>query len=301
MAASRIPAQASADLRLAVIQWVEQGLAYTGKGEAPRDAIAGGVGLGKTTVTLEVLAQMAQGKTVHYYAPTLELGEEVVAKARALGLDAVLVRGREANKKNPDRWPALCLKEDVAATLGRVGRNVWESLCRKEDDFGNVTKCEYFDGCPYVRQFDDLEGKLVVLAHEYLTLPKTLIAKPALVVVDERFHTTLSRPVSLPLERVTASGLPRSARWRPIVAELDRRRRHGHPRGRGRQDHGRGRAHARTAAPDGPDTRRGWPNRRPSGPTCPMPSSGAAPSGCRRSRRSGWPSCGACLPRTMSG
>ena len=57
-----------ADLRVAVVTWVEQGLTYTGKGGAPRDAIAGAVGLGKTTVTLEVLAQMAQGVTVHYYA-----------------------------------------------------------------------------------------------------------------------------------------------------------------------------------------------------------------------------------------
>ena len=71
---------------------------------------------------------MAQGRTVHYYAPTLELGAEVVAKARALGLDAVLIRGREENKKDPVRWPALCQKDDVAATLGRLGRNVWESL-----------------------------------------------------------------------------------------------------------------------------------------------------------------------------
>ena len=202
------PAQASADLRLAIMTWVEQGLAYIGKGEAPRDAIAGGVGLGKSTVTLEVLAQMAQGVTVHYYAPTLELGDEIVTKAKALGLDAVMIRGREANKKNPELWPALCAKEDVAATLGRVGRNVWESLCRKQDDFGNVTTCEYFHGCPYVRQFDALEGKLVVLAHEYLTLPKALIAKPSLVVVDERFHTTLLRPVSLPLERVTTQRVP---------------------------------------------------------------------------------------------
>ena len=28
---------------------------------------------------------MAQGKTVHYYAPTLKLGAEVVAKARNKG------------------------------------------------------------------------------------------------------------------------------------------------------------------------------------------------------------------------
>jgi hypothetical protein len=115
-----------------------------------------------------------------------------------------MIRGREANRKDPERWPALCLKEDVAATLGRVGRNVWESLCRHEDDLGNATKCEFVDGCPYVRQFDRLEGKLIVLAHEHLMLPKQLLAKPSLAVIDERFHATLPRPVSLPLERVTA-------------------------------------------------------------------------------------------------
>jgi hypothetical protein len=203
------PTEASATLRLTVANFVEQGLAYDGKGKPPRDAIAGGVGLGKTTITLQMLAQMAQGRTVHYYAPTLELGAEVVSKAQAHGLDAVLVRGREANKKDPARWPALCLKDDVASTLGGLGRNVWESLCRKEDDFGNVTTCEYFHGCAYVHQFDNLDGRLIVLAHEYLALPKTLIAKPALVVVDERFHTTLiGKPSSLPLERVTAQRVP---------------------------------------------------------------------------------------------
>ena len=119
-----------------------------------------------------------------------------MAKAKALGLDAVLIRGREENKKDPVRWPALCPKDDVAANLARIGRKIWESLCRKEDEFGNVTTCEYFHGCPYVRQFDELEGKLVVLAHEYLTLPKALIANPSLVVVDERFHATLIRTPS---------------------------------------------------------------------------------------------------------
>ena len=242
-------AQASADLRLAVIQWVEQGLAYNGKGEAPRDAIAGAVGLGKSTVTLEVLAQMAQGVTVHYYSPTLELGTEIVAKAKTMGLDAVMIRGREANKKNPELWPALCAKEDVAATLGRVGRNVWESLCRKQDDFGNVTTCEYFHGCPYVRQFDALEGKLVVLAHEYLTLPKALIAKPSLVVVDERFHTTLLRPVSLPLERVTTQRVPPidGGHFRQLTHDARTR----HSGGRRRQDHGADRVERRTTSPDG--------------------------------------------------
>ena len=281
--------------------WVEQGLAYIGKGEAPRDAIAGAVGLGKSTVTLEVLAQMAQGVTVHYYSPTLELGEEIVAKAKTLGLDAVLVRGREENKKDPVRWPALCQKSMSPPPSAASGGNFWESLCRKQDDSATSPPASISHRCPYVRQFDDLEGKLVVLAHEYLTLPKALIAKPALAVVDERFHTTLLRA------RLTAAG---ASDRRPAVSlrrgggrgrgRTRSRCRHGHPRCRGRQDHGRGRAHARAAPQDGPDRGSSWPNRRPSGPICPMPSSAAAPNGCRRSKRSGWPSCGGCLPRTMT-
>ena len=165
--------QASADLRLAVVQWVEQGLAYKGRGEAPRDAIAGAVGLGKSTVTLEVLAQMAQGVTVHYYAPTLELGAEVVAKAKALGLDAVLIRGREAQQEGPGALARAVRQRGCGRHPGpHRAECVGVRCAARIDDLGNVTTCEYFDGCPYVQQFDALEGKLVVLAHERLTLPK---------------------------------------------------------------------------------------------------------------------------------
>ena len=157
-----------------------------------------------------------------------------------------------------------------------LGRNVWESLCRKEDDFGNVTTCEYFHGCPYVSQFDGLEGKLIVLAHEYLTLPKTLIAKPALVVVDERFHTTLIRTASLPLERVTAQRVPPKdgGHFRQLSARCAAR----HAGDRGRQDHGRDRAEPERLRQMAQDEER-WPTRPASGRTCPMPSSGPAPSG----------------------
>ena len=207
------PDEARSDLEQAVVQWVKEGLAYNGKGEAPRVAIAGAVGLGKTTVTLQALAELAHGKTVHFYAPTLKLAADVVETARNKGIDAVLIRGREKNKGDPVRWPALCRKDDVATTLGRCGRNVWESLCRKEDSLGNITTCEYFHGCAYVGQFDNLEGKLVVLAHEYITLPKALIAKPVMIVVDERFHPTLIRMASLQASRVIAD--------RPTLPRLD--------------------------------------------------------------------------------
>ena len=123
--------------------WVEQGLTYAGKGRAPRDAIAGAVGLGKTTVTLEVLAQMAQGVTVHYYSPTLELAEEIVAKAKALGLDAVLVRGREESKKDPVRWPALCQKSDVAAKLASVSNACTGAARRARSSLQDRGSCDF--------------------------------------------------------------------------------------------------------------------------------------------------------------
>ena len=61
---------------------------------------------------------------------------------------------------------------------------------------------------------------MIVLAHEYLTLPKKLIAAPSLAVVDERFHTALIRTPSLSLGRVTAErpAPDRAEGW--LVAEL---------------------------------------------------------------------------------
>jgi hypothetical protein len=198
------PAEASATLTLAVSEWVEQGLSYAGKGAAPRHAIAGAAGLGKTTVTLKVLADMAQGRTIHYYSPRLDLGDEVVAIARSEGLDAVLIRGREGSDKQPERFPPLCLRLDVVKALARAGQPVWQSACRNVDEDGTVNQCGDFGRCGYPRQFDGLEGKLIVLAHEWLTLPKTLLPKADLVIIDERFHTTVVAHTDLPLSRVAS-------------------------------------------------------------------------------------------------
>ena len=46
-----------------------------------------------------------------------------------------------------------------------------------------------------------------MLAHEWLSLPKRLLPKPAAVIIDERFHTNLIRTADLPLSRITAQRL----------------------------------------------------------------------------------------------
>ena len=95
-------------------------------------------------------------KTVHFYAPTLKLGAEVVANAQAIGLDAVLLRGREENQGDPDLWPALCQKVDVAArTRPHRPQRLEQPL--PKDGCDPVTKRVRV----YVAQFKGLEGKLI--------------------------------------------------------------------------------------------------------------------------------------------
>ena len=118
----------------------------------------------------------------------------------------------------------MCAKADVAKILGRHGLPVWEHLCqRKDKDAEAEERCEHYDTCPYVAQFVDTQGRLIVLAHEYLTLPKQRLASPDLVVIDERFYPALIRHSSLPVERLAA---PKSAPWfikdEKVADHLDR-------------------------------------------------------------------------------
>ena len=172
----------------------------------------------RPTVTLQVLADMAQGKTVHFYAPTLELGAEVVAKAQALGLDAVLIRGREANKDDPDRWPALCQKDDVAATLGRSAATSGKPCAERIDEFGNVTTASTSHGCPYVAPVRRPRGQ-AGRAGARISDPAQDADRrsPRWPWIDERFHTTLIRTADLPLE----------PRHRAAPVDARHRRRHG--------------------------------------------------------------------------
>jgi hypothetical protein len=185
--------EAASRLEQAVEGWIAEFEAWFAqvprKGSPPTHGIEATVGLGKTTVVLRQLAKDAGGRTVHAYVPTLALAEEIAAEARKLGLPADVLRGRGALGANGD---PLCRKHDVAEALARAGMEVWGSLCERRDQHGQVLeRCEHFCACPYVRQFDDTGGKLLVLAQEWLHLPKGRLAEPNLVLIDERFHNSL--------------------------------------------------------------------------------------------------------------
>lgn len=167
-------------------------------------------GLGKTTLTLDILAERTKGLTTHYYAPTHDLGEEVAEKARARGLDAGVVkgRGRKVGTDANGNDVFMCQKSQLAEEIARAGLPVWPSLCEApelEGEAGVPHKCEFFDSCRYVQQFkpENIDGKMLVMSHEWLGLDKSRLGAAELSIVDERFFHTLIRGGNFCLDRIT--------------------------------------------------------------------------------------------------
>jgi hypothetical protein len=210
---------ASAKLQLVIDEAINGAFAYAGdlNGPAPHVGIRAPAGLGKTSKTLKILAAVAAGRTVYYYVPTHKLAEEGVAQASALGIPAMHLKGRGA----PGDPAALCQKADIAAEVQRAGLPVWESLCKSRGLYGG--QCEHFTTCEYAEQFDGrAEGKVIFLAHEYLTLGVGKLPKADLVIIDESFYRVALRHRTLPLDRIT--------RELPVSDEIDERDRVEHRR-----------------------------------------------------------------------
>jgi hypothetical protein len=206
------PEVAASRLDEAVGDWFRASLGHTMEpGQpAPVRGIKAPAGLGKTRSVLSVLAEHPAA-VVDYYVPSHRLADELAGDARALGIEATVIRGRE----HPDAaGQPLCRKADVAGPLARVGLNVWEAVCERKHEDGRIERCCWFDGCAYVVQFK-APGRLRVMAHEYMTLRRRLDA-PMLQVVDESFHAKLARHADFALDRLTA---PRA--WRGLFGKID--------------------------------------------------------------------------------
>ena len=154
-------------------------------------------GLGKTSISLKLIADLLQGRTVWLFEPTLEMAAKALADAKQLGINAVMIRGREANREDPARWPPQCWKADVAAIVARAGYSVWRTLCERYDKkTGRTCYCEHFGMCPYTLQFNDLDGKLIILVHDYLSLPLPIRPNMDFAFIDEKFHRVCLKELS---------------------------------------------------------------------------------------------------------
>lgn len=159
-----------------------------GGDEGPVLAIAASPGAGKSRVAREVIAErLGQlGGDVAFYCPTLDLAEEAAEHFEALGVRALVVRGREAMQ--PDGSGPMCQRAGLVKVLKAAGLGIGENMCRRKGAGGAVEQCPHYDGCAWVGQWRDLEEGPVVrcYSHAHLWLPDSSgRGDPVLRVIDE--------------------------------------------------------------------------------------------------------------------
>ena len=152
------------------------------------------VGLGKTSSARGAIADLVasgglDGRKVVYAVPRHDLGADQVAAFRALGLRAMLWKGRTAPDPEPDS-PEQLMCRDTEATFDalEVEHPVEQSCCKVRRG-GEVHLCPQYHACGYQRQKPEAQAaQVVVCAHDSLFHMKPeAIGTVGLLVIDEAF------------------------------------------------------------------------------------------------------------------
>jgi len=142
--------------------------------------------------------------------PTLDLADRLAEKflelsfdpAHAPGPEVRVMRGRLArttDERKPREPKTMCFKPNAADAAGRLGINVYKTLCRSM-----AGRCEFIDRCPWVKQWDDHGPGVRIWSHEYLHLPKLSdYPAPDLVICDESVVEVLSGGLQFAPDRLT--------------------------------------------------------------------------------------------------
>jgi phage/plasmid primase-like uncharacterized protein len=168
-------------------------------------ALKAAAGLGKTEEYIKALTQRddIRSLVVEVYVPTHALADELIERLRSQDPDLKVrpIRGRGYEAGTP---LAVCRKADVATAIGRLGLPVQSTLCLNKD--GSET-CEYYDDCPYQRQFQDNGPEVRILVHEYLTINRIKGAPgPDLTIIDETFWQSALDKTSFGIDRLNIQG-----------------------------------------------------------------------------------------------
>jgi putative DNA primase/helicase len=152
------------------------------------------VGLGKTSVARQAVADLlAAGglgtRKVVFAVPRHDLGTEQVRAFAALGVAAMLWKGRTApdpSCDNPDRL--MCLDPEATFDALEVEQAVEQSCCKVKRG-GVLRLCPQFHACGYQRQKPVAQAaQVIVCAHDSLFHMKPeVIGKVGLLVIDEAF------------------------------------------------------------------------------------------------------------------
>lgn len=152
------------------------------------------VGLGKTSSARAAIAELiAAGglgpRKVVYAVPRHDLGAEQVAAFEALGLSAMLWKGRTApdpTDDNPDRL--MCLDTEATFDALEIEHPVEQSCCKVKNG-AELLLCPWFHDCGYQRQKPLAQAaQVIVCAHDSLFHMKPqAIGEVGLLVIDEAF------------------------------------------------------------------------------------------------------------------
>ncbi len=147
-------------------------------------------GLGKTSLVIEKI-KTSSHKRIEIYVPTLALAREIHAKLVTLGETALVILGRE---QESEPGQTMCQKHVLAGAIARIGYHVFPVICmgaQTPGDKFSFKRCEYFDDCSYLGQFES-DARVLIYTHAYLPLPRNSKENthPSLVIVDESFLST---------------------------------------------------------------------------------------------------------------
>lgn len=152
------------------------------------------VGLGKTSSARAAIAELIGSgglgtRKVVYAVPRHDLGVEQVTELKALGLSAMLWKGRTApdpTDDNPDRL--MCLDTEATFDALEIEHPVEQSCCKVKNG-AELLLCPWFHDCGYQRQKPLAQAAQVVFcAHDSLFHMKPeAIGAVGLLVIDEAF------------------------------------------------------------------------------------------------------------------
>lgn len=152
------------------------------------------VGLGKTSSVRAAIAELiATGglgkRKVVYAVPRHDLGAEQVPAFEALGLSAMLWKGRTApdpTDDNPERL--MCLDTEATFDALEIEHPVEQSCCKVKNG-AELLLCPFFHDCGYQRQKPLAQAaQVIVCAHDSLFHMKPqAIGEVGLLVIDEAF------------------------------------------------------------------------------------------------------------------
>jgi putative DNA primase/helicase len=160
----------------------------------PRRGLPVEVGLGKSRAAREAIVTLLgsgalAGRKVIYAVPRHDLGAEQVTAFAALGVSAMLWKGRTAPDPTPDDPQRLmCLDPDATFDAMEVEQPVEQSCCKVKRG-GVIHTCPQYWRCGYQAQKPPARrAQIIVCAHDSLFHSKPdAIGPVGLLVLDEAF------------------------------------------------------------------------------------------------------------------